>query len=845
MKEYIQDNIRVQFLSDEIVRLELGKKGVFCDKDTLLVAAKSTFAPQEVDIVHDVHGTYVTRGDVTVYVPEGGKTLGGIEVSLYGKTAYVYKFLRNSGELPPLDKTPDIFALADNPRVVLPEGGYAPNGQKNNGYTVEANANDVYLLVCNGNVAKLRKLYVELTGRAELVRLSTLGNWNSRYYKYNQAQAEQMILDYQAHDVPLDNIVIDTDWRKASDRGIGYDVDTALFPDMAAYFRFAHEHDVDVMFNDHPEPQEGCASCIDPAEVAYRTERLSEHLANGLDTWWYDRNWHTKLVSPVEGIAPETWGMHLFADITKHVWQKQAKNNVIYRRPDIMANVDNILNGRYIGIGNSASHRYSVQWTGDVGSDGRCIAEAVENMLKCGDNCVPYAHPDCGGHTGNPDKETYLRWIQAFSLGTVLRPHCTNSVVRFREPWAYEDETVENIARDYIKLRYRLLPLIYAEAYKAYRDGSPICRSLAWNYPTDKKAAACKNQYMIGKNLLVAPVMSDVSVKVPQSFFATPVNVKYYNGTELQGEPIAKAQYFTVAMNCNHTSPERGVPVYEYSALWETNICPKKACTLFVNADDGVRVWVDGKLCVDDWTRHSVTTHTVCTLEANTMYSLRIEYFQGGGEAALELYYSDIVDKAERAVYLPEGKWLNLFTGKIYDGAKTIRVKTDNVAQMPLFVRCGTAMITARNASNTKQQKWDKLTVDVFPSKAACDGGFLYEDDRNTTAYKAGQFRTTDYTLNYDKQSNKIVLVVAPAQGEFKGKYAAKTRKIKVKYHLIGDCSEVKAVLVNGQQTKTMLRSRRKTEFPLSDSNFAADSRLLTFELSADVDKQQVIEFVL
>ena len=99
----------------------------------------------------------------------------------------------------------------------------------------------------------------------------------------------------------------------ASDRGIGYDVDTNLFPDMNGYYRFAHDHGVDVMFNDHPEPQDGCTSCIDPKEVAYRAMRLAEHLENGLDTWWYDRNWHTKLVSPAEGIAPETWGMYIFS----------------------------------------------------------------------------------------------------------------------------------------------------------------------------------------------------------------------------------------------------------------------------------------------------------------------------------------------------------------------------------------------------------------------------------------------------------------------------------------------------------------------------------------------------
>ena len=845
MKNYIQSNVRVQFLSEEIVRLELGKKGVFCDENTLFVAAKSDFDGVEIDVVNKPDGTYVTHGNVSVFVPAEAKNLSGAKLFVDGKIEYVYKFLRNSGELPALDKTPAVFALSDNPRVVLPAEGYAPVEQNGNGYVIDDKAVDVYLLVCRGDAAKLRKLYVQLTGRAELVRMGTLGCWNSRYYKYNQQQAEQMILDYQAHDIPLDNIVLDTDWRAASDRGIGYEFDTKLFPDMNGYFRFAHEHDVEVMFNDHPEPLDGATSCIDKNEVAYRTAHLAEHLNNGLDYWWYDRNWNTKLLSPVEGVTAETWGMHIYSDTTKHVWQQKAKNKQIYRRSDIMSNVDNVKDGLYCGISNSASHRYSVQWTGDSTSDLFSIGEAMDDIIRCGDNAVPYAHPDCGGHIGNPDKAAYIRWLQMCSFAPVLRPHCTNTVVRFREPWAYDDKFVEDTARDYINLRYRLLPLIYTEAYKAYRDGSPICRAMGWNYPTDKKALSCKGQFMLGSDILVAPMYDGDYVEVPQNAFATPVSVTYYNGTMLEGDLIAKVQKSVVRIDCDGTSPDDGVPVYDYSALFEANLLVKKDYRFYVEADDGVRVWIDNELRVDDWSVHATKRYDVGIVSANTMHKLRVEYFQAGGAARLNMFYTELADQISKAVYLPKGRWLNLFSGKIHEGGKTIRVKTDNLAAMPLFVRMGAAVVTAHNARNTKVQKWDKLTVDIFPDKTSWDGGFLYEDDRNTTAYKVGQFRTTDYSVACDDGQSKITFTLQPSQGEFKGKYATKTRKIKVKYHLLGDCADVKEVLVNGQAVKTMLRSRKKSEFPLSDSNYAADSRLLTFEFAADVDKMQTVEFLL
>ena len=120
MKQYIQDNIRIHFLSRDIVRLEVGKKGVFCDKDTLLVASKSAFDGEDAEVVTKSDGAYITCGDVTVFVPAEAKSLVGVKAFVDGKIAYVYKFLRNSGELPAIDKTPEVFPLADNPRVVLP-----------------------------------------------------------------------------------------------------------------------------------------------------------------------------------------------------------------------------------------------------------------------------------------------------------------------------------------------------------------------------------------------------------------------------------------------------------------------------------------------------------------------------------------------------------------------------------------------------------------------------------------------------------------------------------------------------------------------------------------------------
>lgn len=498
MEQIVYGNLRVQLLNKYIVRAEYAKNGKFCDENTFFIPNKTDFTG---GVLYTQKEGVICFDEYELYLPQNATSLKGMRLEKSGKKIYTYRKLANSGELPPLDKTPKVFAISDTPRILIPEGGYSKD--RNGEYSVEENVEDIYLLLCEGNAKKLRKLYVDLTGRSELVRLSTLGSWNSKYYAYTEEEAKQVILDYEAHDVPLDNMVIDTDWRDCKD-GWGYDVNMKLFPDMKRFLEFAHAHDVEIMFNDHPEPVEG-THVFKPKEIAYRERNLQSIMTLGLDTWWYDRNWSSHLVSPTENIRWETFGLYLFADITNNFYQRRAKNKLIYRRPVIMGNVVNVDNGRYEKICDSASHRYSIQWTGDITCDFKALSQEVATMIKATNNGVAYCNADCGGHLGNPNKEEFIRWMQFGTLSPVFRPHCTNTVERFREPWIYDGETLD-IVREYINLRYRLLTVIYKSAYESYESGEPIFKAVGWNYPKDKKALKRFDEYMLGTDILIRPI---------------------------------------------------------------------------------------------------------------------------------------------------------------------------------------------------------------------------------------------------------------------------------------------------------------------------------------------------
>ncbi len=819
--------IRVQLLCTDILHIELAKNGKFCDEDTFFIPDKAQWNPQNLPI--DSDGCIAVEPYV-LKIP-GEESLVGLTVSENGRQIYCLENTANTGELPPPADTPAVFAVWDNPRIFIPQGGYSPNAK--GAYRVEENTQDVYLLLCGGDPKKLRRLYTTLTGKCEMVRLATLGSWNSKYFAYDEESARQLILDYEAHDIPLDVMVLDTDWRK-SDGGSGYEINTQLFPDMGRFLDFAHSHGVEIMFNDHPEPKNGC-HVFEPEEIAFREENMTRLLDMGLDMWWYDRNWWTHLISPTDGVASETLGLYLFHDITKnhHIRCSTEKNT--YRRPVIMGNVSNIANGEYDTIGDSASHRYSIQWTGDISSDLGDISREVESMLRCGDNCIGYCSADLGGHVGNPDKETFIRWMQFGALSPILRPHCSNQVKRTREPWCYDSQT-EDICREYIKLRYRLLPVIYRAAFENYRDGAPIFASTHFRHPQCHRQQKLNGQYMLGDNILIAPIGGENPRDLDEVHYTSPVKATYYDGIKHLGEPLAIAEYKKLLKVWKHDIPEPGVPPYNFSAVFETTVQFPQSVELFIVNDDGATVYLDGEKVLEDDAMHGPIMSSLGKLEQDRQYRVRVEYFQGGGLASCRLCWLPANLKQGKEVFLPAGQWLDVFTGEIH----TDRLWSDpGLAQMPLFVRLGSLIPLAANAHNTAAQRWDKLLLDYYPHREAEDRGYLYEDDGCTTAYQQGQYRTCAYEAFFDG-TDTYQIILHPAQGDFEGDRFVKTRDITLKIHELSG-KRVRKVTVNGQCYPVTHREKQQT-FPLSWEEGASDADVALVRFRQEVHKAYNIQ---
>lgn len=492
-------NIRVEILSDSLVRLEaVGPEG-FEDRPTFHIVERAwKGAPyRSVSASGEV---VIKTANYRVHVPQGATSLAGSYIT-DASGQMLYRFdgsLSNSVWLPGPSDNPRVWSFADTPRIVPPQWGLIPAPRNEppsgtSGWDLGNDAPDVYVFVPHGDYRQLRKDFIKLTGPTEMPPLYVFGAFDSRWYDYNESTALKQIADYRARRIPLDVLVIDTGWRMGA--SIGYQPNTNLFPNLGRFITEAHEKNVRLMFNDHPEPKS--PNPLSATELDYRYAGLAGLLREGLDIWWFDRNWTVALKTPMPNLRKEVWGMRLYHDITQSVRPTG--------RPVIMANVDGIDNGIRRHAMDVAAHRFSIQWTGDIRPGYDYLRRGVENAVHAGvQSLFSYMSEDLGGHVADPSPEGYIRWIEYGALSPVYRPHCTHNHERM--PWVFGPEA-EEVARRFLNLRYRLLPLFYAAAHENYETGEPLLRRLDLDYPEFAEARS-EDQYLLGKGILVAPVMT-------------------------------------------------------------------------------------------------------------------------------------------------------------------------------------------------------------------------------------------------------------------------------------------------------------------------------------------------
>ncbi len=846
--------VRVQVLSDTLARVEAeGPKG-YEDRLTYHITNRD-WPGARAKRVTEEKITKIVTSNYTVNVPNNATSLNGVYVTnAKGKRIWEYQSLPSGNPfLPAPGSTPEAWAIADNPRVVPAEWGYNPMPQDNteftdyNGWDTTNQAPDMYVFLPRRDAKQLRKDFIELTGRTELVPLKALGLWHSRYYQYHEQEVYDTIDKYRDEGFPLDYFVVDTDWRM-SNSGTGYDINEECFPDMPQFLRNAHEkHDVNIMFNDHPEPVNN-QHALTQEDLQFRNENLRRILDMGLDTWWFDRNWSTSIRSPFSGISKESFGMYLYHYITR--------DQIPGRRPMIMGNVDGIDNGVFNRAPDLASHRYSIQWTGDTHGQSQDLRQEIVDAVRSGaETLLPYVSADVGGHMDVLSPALYTRWSQYAALSPVFRYHCTANPAFDRSPWLYGAEA-ENVVRDYVRMRYRLLPVFYSLSRQNYETGLPITKRLDYNYPGYAQAQD-NTQYLLGDGILVAPIWeADTETEtVPASWLthdqgAPGLQATFYNNVNLEDPAVLTREDANVNFDWETKSPGTGVSDDNFSAVWEGKITiGEEDVHLATTVDDGVRLYVDGKKVVDSWQpNNSVTFKTEEIYRAGSTHDIRLEYYEKSGNAVIRLeYVTKDQDDNMRSVFLPDGRWIDVWTGEEFTGPKTINVQ-HTMHTSPIFVRSGSIVPLVKDAENhIGENDWSKVALDVYPSTRLDGKSELYEDDRTTVSYKEGEYRTTALKTTFDKKTGETVVNIGAAKGAYEGSDAYDSRDWKVRVHSPKQWGRVESATLDGKDAFGRVQTIAQTgdAKPFAFEGGAADSRIyeLSFKKALDQPSEIRIKF--
>ena len=848
---YTDKNLRVQILSDSIVRVEESKDGAFVDKATLVVPDRSVFTGAKVTVDNDGDTVILSTEKFTVNIPKTNATAASVKI--FGKdNTELYSYFDSSkngfySSLPAPADTPNAYVIMDNGIIPADTGlVYVGSEDASSDWTRSENT-DVYVLLPLGDSVKLRADFVTLTGKTMMSDIKALGSWYSKWTKYSAEEKLAMIEKYRTEKIPLDMVVIDTEWKNTSANGndgdgTGYVTNDELYPDMEGFLAAAEKAGVLILFNDHTH--QTSLTITTPAELKWQCAGINSLMKIGLDGWWYDRNWSYSIKSPYSDVLFSTIGQVLYYD-TMEQYHNETIEGDYPERVLLLSNVDWIKHGHITGHPSIIGHRYGIQWSGDIYGHSNQLKREIENMVLGGTNgASPYMSSDLGGfwHNDTISKNHFIRWMQYGAFSPTVRVHSTLSSKNEQLPWSY-GEDAQRIIKNYLDMRYHLMPYYYMLARENYDTGMPLMRRLDFYYPQYEESKD-NSEYLIGKDILVAPFWSttgDGRDVMPTDWMKTPsgetgLYAEYFN-TE---KGMAKDAYFN--QTAVHTdivthpgfywytsSPHASVNTDYFAARFTGTITPEYDCYIGTYADDGARVYIDGKLWSDGYASSQAIPYinTTDVLKAGKTYDVKVEYYELSGRAIF-YFVSEPVNAygvSEREVFIPDGTWINAFSGEKFVGPKTITVK-GNTDEMPIFVREGSAIPVSKVNSPMAGADWKDLSVNLY---GLSDTSFtLYEDDGETEGYLDGKYRNTNISVE-SVTADTWRINIGSMEGDFKTDYSK--RNVTLRIH---SAVPISAALVGDTPATVTPVFLDTNALPFADSGASAISHI--YEISAEID---------
>jgi alpha-D-xyloside xylohydrolase len=394
-----------------------------------------------------------------------------------------------------------------------------------------------YFLIYGPTPKDVLRKYTALTGRPARLPAWSFGLWLSTSFttSYDEATVTSFIEGMAQRDLPLHVFHFDTFWMREFN-WCDFEWDSRMFPDPRGMLERLKARGLKICVWINPY-------------IAQRSPLFTEGKAKGYllrrpggDVWQWDK-WQPGM-AVVDFTNPEAreWYasklnalLEVGVDCFKSDFGERIPTDVEYfdgSDPERMHNYYTYLynktvfellrkhrgEGEAIVFARSAtagSQQYPVHWSGDSESTFAAMGANLRGGLSLGMSGFGYWSHDIGGFEGTPDPALFKRWIAFGLLSSHSRLHGSSS---YRVPWLLDEEAVD-VLRMFTKLKMRLMPYLYGVGLQAHSEGVPVMRAMVVEFPEDPACTHLERQYMLGGDLLVAPVLSgsgDMSYYVPE-----------------------------------------------------------------------------------------------------------------------------------------------------------------------------------------------------------------------------------------------------------------------------------------------------------------------------------------
>lgn len=404
----------------------------------------------------------------------------------------------------------------------------------------------------DGNVALIR----QLTGDAPMLPMWSYGFWQSRERYQSQQELTEVVDKYRALNIPLDGIFLDWQYWDSNYLWNAMEFLSPNFYDPKGMIDYVHNKNVhfaitiwqsfgpatkpyrdlkakNLLFDFETWPQSGVPTWPPRADYPsgvrvykpYSAEARDiywKHLTRlynlGVDMWWMDSTDpdHSNYKESDLDVATQ---MGSFRRV-RNAFPLECVRGVYEHQRDTTDKKRVMILTR---SGFAGQQRFAGSvWTGDVRSDWQTLRNQIPMTLNFSLTGNPYITTDIGGFFSgaynksysdresgahNPQyQELYTRWMQFGAFCPMMRSHGTET---YRELYYYgkQGEPVFDALRGAIGLRYKLMPYIYSTSWDVSHNRGTFMRALWMDFPADKSARDIKDEYLFGRQMLVAPIV--------------------------------------------------------------------------------------------------------------------------------------------------------------------------------------------------------------------------------------------------------------------------------------------------------------------------------------------------